>query len=64
MDELIFGVTWDELQALQHKRQTRKVIDTSKRGDTGSDPLPDGTFRMFPSGDIVDLAERDRRLKA
>jgi len=31
--------------------------------DYGCDPLPDGKFRMVPSGDIVDLAERTRRLK-
>ena len=31
--------------------------------DTGADPLGDGTFRMYPSGDIVDLTERNRRLK-
>jgi hypothetical protein len=31
--------------------------------DTGADPIGDGTFRMHPSGDIVDYAERCRRLK-
>lgn len=31
-------------------------------GDYGSDPLGDGTFRMVPSGDIVDLEERNKRL--
>jgi hypothetical protein len=30
--------------------------------DYGADPLGDGTFRMVPSGDIVDLVERNRRL--
>lgn len=30
--------------------------------DHGSDPIGDGKFRMVPSGDIVDRAERDRRL--
>ena len=30
--------------------------------DTGADPLPEGKFKMYPSGDIVDLAERNRRL--
>jgi hypothetical protein len=30
--------------------------------DYGCDPLGDGTFRMVPSGDVVDLAERNRRL--
>ena len=40
----------------------RRTIDTSKPGDYGSDPLGDGKFRMVPSGDIVDFAERNRRL--
>lgn len=31
--------------------------------DYGADPLGDGTFRMVPSGDIVDLEERNRRLR-
>jgi hypothetical protein len=30
--------------------------------DTGADPVGDGTFRMHPSGDVVDLAERNARL--
>jgi hypothetical protein len=30
--------------------------------DYGCDPLGDGTFRMVPSGDIVDFAEKNRRL--
>ena len=39
----------------------RAIVATT--GDYGCDPLPDGKFRMVPSGDIVDLAERMRRLK-
>jgi hypothetical protein len=42
----------------------RRAIDTSKPGDYGADPIGDGTFRMVPSGDIVDFAERNRRLEA
>jgi len=30
--------------------------------DYGADPLGDGKFRMVPSGDIVSLEERNRRL--
>lgn len=30
--------------------------------DYGADPLGEGQFRMVPSGDIVDRAERDKRL--
>ena len=40
----------------------RKAIDLTRPGDYGADPLGDGTFRMVPSGDIVDYAERCRRL--
>lgn len=31
-------------------------------GDYGADPLGDGTYRMVPSGEVVDYAERCRRL--
>lgn len=30
--------------------------------DYGADPIGDGTFKMVPSGDVVDFAERCRRL--
>ena len=39
-----------------------KHLDVSKPGDYGSDPLGDGKHRMVPSGDIVDNAERSRRM--
>jgi hypothetical protein len=41
----------------------RRAVDLQKTGDYGADPLGDGTFRMVPSGDIVDDAERCRRLE-
>lgn len=41
----------------------RPVVRTQGR-DYGADPVGDGTFRMVPSGDVVDRAERDRRLGA
>jgi hypothetical protein len=34
-----------------------------RKGDIGCDPLPDGKFRMVPSGDIVDIDERNKRLE-
>jgi hypothetical protein len=40
----------------------RATINTSSKGDYGCDPMPDGTFRMVPSGDIVTFEERCRRL--
>lgn len=33
-----------------------------KTPDYGCDPLGNGKFKMVPSGDIVDAAERDKRL--
>lgn len=30
--------------------------------DTGADPLGNGMFKMYPTGDIVNLEERNRRL--
>ena len=40
----------------------RRYVDTRKSGDYGADPLGDGMFRMVPSGDVVSLEERNRRL--
>jgi hypothetical protein len=41
----------------------RQTVPARKPGqDYGADPVGDGTFRMVPSGDIVSLAERKRRL--
>lgn len=58
----IFGLSWDEIQAAQQgKPYRRKVLMTPC--DYGSDPLPDGMFRMVPSGDVVSKEERDARLK-
>lgn len=31
--------------------------------DYGADPLENGMFKMVPSGDIVNLEERNKRLK-
>ena len=40
----------------------RYMVNTDQPGDTGADPIGDGAYRMYPSGDIVDFAERNRRL--
>lgn len=41
----------------------RQCIDTSRVGDYGADPIEGGAmFKMVPSGDVVDWAERCRRL--
>lgn len=63
MNDRIFGMTFAEIQALQQKTDIRRVIDLQNAGDYGADPLGDGTFRMVPSGDVVDYEERCRRLR-
>ena len=40
----------------------RKPLPKYSTKDYGADPIGDGTFRMVPSGDVVDLEERNRRL--
>jgi len=41
----------------------RKTVPATAPGeDYGCDVIGDGTFRMVPSGDIVDFEERCRRL--
>lgn len=56
----VFGY---EVEVGESTRVLRQSIDTSQPGDYGADPLGDGTFRMVPSGDVVSLEERNRRLK-
>lgn len=64
MSDKIFGYEWSEIDAKQKKVAAGKIINTSRPGDYGADPIGDGTFRMIPSGDIVGWDERQRRLKA
>lgn len=40
----------------------RRLIVHTPNEDYGADPIGDGMFRMVPSGDVVDFAERCRRL--
>jgi len=51
------------IDAGQDGTAVRRTLITPTRGDYGADPLPDGTFRMVPSGDIVSFDERCKRLK-
>lgn len=54
-----FGYQLDENGA-----PIRPPIPPSKPGeDYGCDPLGNGKFRMVPSGDVVDLDERNHRLR-
>ena len=41
----------------------RKPIIRTPDRDYGADPIGDGNFRMMPSGDIVTLEERNKRLE-
>ena len=58
----IVGHDWKDIQAMQSKTHVSRKVDTSRAGDYGADPIGDGTFRMVPSGDIVGVEERNRRL--
>ena len=62
MNDLIVGLTWKQIQAAQQGKDWCKKVNINKTGDYGCDPLCNGTYKMVPSGDIVDLIERDRRL--
>lgn len=62
MRDKVLGYEWADIQRAQQGASLSRTIDTSKPGDYGADPIGDGTFRMVPSGDIVDYAERCRRL--
>lgn len=61
MADKLFGHEWDDVQRMQQGTYKRPTVQL-RSGDYGADPLGDGTFRMVPSGDIVDAAERNRRL--
>lgn len=64
MTDKIFGYDWADIQRAQQGGSLQKPLPPRAPGvDYGADPIGDGTFRMVPSGDIVDFAERCRRLK-
>jgi hypothetical protein len=61
MDKLIFGHSWEAIQRGQRGGNLHETIKP-RDGDYGADPMGNGMFRMVPSGDIVDFAERCKRL--
>jgi hypothetical protein len=61
-DEKIFGRSWEQIKSMQQGTYKPESINLNKKGDYGSDPLGNGKFKMVPSGDIVDLVERNKRL--
>ncbi len=58
----IFGHSWEAIQRAQRGGKLHNTVKIDPTKDYGADPMGDGTFRMVPSGDIVDSAERNRRL--
>ena len=52
-----------ESMGLDSESYIGRPIDTSSQADHGCDPLGDGMFKMVPSGDIVNRAEKNKRLK-
>jgi hypothetical protein len=61
MNDLICGMTWEEIQQRQQGTFIAEAIRPTS-GDYGCDPIGDGTFKMVPSGDLVTLEERNKRL--
>lgn len=64
MTARIVGLDWEDIQRLQQGDNSVRntVVITPDGMDYGADPLGDGNFRMVPSGDVVDMDERNRRL--
>lgn len=62
-EERVFGHEWADIQRAQQGGRLHRQVDTTRPGDYGADPLGDGRFRMVPSGDVVDMAEHNRRLR-
>ena len=54
----VFGYELDRKTLLPIRKEFGGYVS----GERGADPIGDGTFRMIPSGDIVSLEERNRRL--
>jgi len=41
----------------------RTNVDIAHEGDYGADPIGNGMFQMVPSGDVVNLEKKRRRLE-
>ena len=61
--DLIFGLTWEQIQKAQRREAFRDRINVNAPGDYGCDPTGDGLFRMVPSGDVVSFEEMKARLE-
>lgn len=63
MSNKIFGYEWAHIQHVQQGGESStETIDVTSPGDYGSNPIGNGMFRMVPSGDVVDLNERNKRV--
>jgi len=60
----IVGYDWEDIQRAQQGGHLSRSVKIVPGKDYGADPIGDGKFRMVPSGDVVDFAERQRRLSA
>jgi hypothetical protein len=58
----ICGHSWEAIQRAQRGGRLHEPVKINTGKDYGADPVGDGTFRMMPSGDVVDWVERCRRL--
>lgn len=57
MNQKIFGYDWSIIDGLQRGTYKRPTLEPISDKDYGYDPLPDGTFKMVPSGRIISLEE-------
>jgi hypothetical protein len=63
MNNKILGYDWLHIERVQQGGgSSLGAIDVTSPGDYGSDPIGNGMFRMVPSGDVVDLDERNKRM--
>ncbi|HDZ14731.1 hypothetical protein LCGC14_0844730 [marine sediment metagenome] len=62
MGNLIFGQPWNQIKKRQQGKYAPPTVNIAKTGDYGADPIGDGMFKMVPSGEIVSLEERNKRL--
>ncbi len=49
-------------KGLDSEAYISKRVDVTSDQDYGCDPIGNGTFKMVPSGDVVDLEEMRKRL--
>jgi len=58
----VLGYELDRETLMPIRHNVADLVKNLPTSDTGANPLGNGMFRMYPSGDVVDYAERTRRL--